>query len=1028
MMIQLLMHLRAHSILIAFATISVARAAEPALDQQFTQTVRPFVAKYCIGCHSGATPAAQFDLKSYTSLDLVTRDYPRWALLMERLTKQEMPPKGLPQPPAADRQHVIAWIQAVRAEEIRKNAGDPGLVLARRLSNAEYNYTIRDLTGQDMQPTREFPLDPANTAGFDNSGESLTMSSALLNKYLQAARDVANHVVLTPDSLDFAPHPMLVETDREKYTIQRIVNFYFAQPTDFADYFQAAWRFRYRAALGKPNASLAAMAADSKVSPKYLPLVWEILNESNDAVGPIAKLQGMWNALPAPGAGQAELDAAVHAKCVEMRDFVMRIRRDTGMQFASPAVKGLSLTSQPLANWRLRQYASHRRDFDPASLRNDTDPPLEEPGIPKHTGFGQDATAVWALLTMKSRATDMDLIVPAGQRAQYEAAFRRFAYVFPDHFFVSERGRFFPDDSEDRGRLLSAGFHNVMGYFRDDTPLNELILDEKGQQQLDRLWLEFEFIADYTTRTWIQYFFNQSGEVQGKGRESGTFRPSDKEVTASAIIFGLRDAYIARAEQSDNPIAAQAIRDHFARVNTTIRSIEKMRSDAEPQHLEALLRFAARAYRRPLTKAERDDLLVYYHKLRDKNQLSHEDAIRDAIASVLMSPDFLYRIDLQDASAPSRSVLRTVAASSSSGVATVPLSSYALASRLSYFLWSSMPDDELLRHAAAGDLHRPDVLLAETRRMMQDPRVRDLATEFAGNWLDFRHFETHNSVDRQRFPSFNNDLREAMFQEPVRFIADVIRNNRSVLDMLYGDYTFVNPSLAKHYGMPEVKGTEETWVRVDDAGRFQRGGLLPMAAFLTQSSPGLRTSPVKRGYWVVHRVLGEVIPPPPPVVPELPHDESKTDLPLREVLAKHRSNAVCASCHARFDVFGLAFEGYGPVGEARTKDLAGRPVDTNAVFPGGVQGSGLEGVEAFIREHRQKDFVDGLSRKLLAYALNRSLQLSDEALIEQMEASLPANQYRFDSLVETIVTSPQFLNKRNPDSHATSDSQSRKGD
>ena len=207
------MQFRALPILLAIAALPAAGASTPALSRQFEQTVRPFVAKYCIGCHSGQTPAAQFDLKAYTTRDMVTRDYPRWALVMERLTAKEMPPKPVPPPPAEVREHVIAWIQAVRAEEIRKNAGDPGLVLARRLSNAEYNYTIRDLTGQDMQPTREFPVDPANPAGFDNSGESLTMSSALLNKYLQAARAVADHMVLTPDGIGFAPYPMLVESD-----------------------------------------------------------------------------------------------------------------------------------------------------------------------------------------------------------------------------------------------------------------------------------------------------------------------------------------------------------------------------------------------------------------------------------------------------------------------------------------------------------------------------------------------------------------------------------------------------------------------------------------------------------------------------------------------------------------------------------------------------------------------------------------------------------------------------------------------
>jgi hypothetical protein len=254
--------------MIAIAAVPPAPAASSTLEQQFAQTVRPFVTRYCIGCHSGDTPAAQFDLKAYTTMEMVVRDHPRWALVAEKLAAQQMPPAPIPQPPAESRQQVIDWIKAMRSNEARKNAGDPGVVLARRLSNSEYNYTIRDLTGVDIRPTREFPVDPANPAGFDNSGESLTMSPALLKKYLDAAREVGDHMVLTPDGFDFASHPMLVETDRDRYTIQRIVDFYARQPTDYADYFQAAWRFKYRSILGKPGATLAATAADAKVSAK----------------------------------------------------------------------------------------------------------------------------------------------------------------------------------------------------------------------------------------------------------------------------------------------------------------------------------------------------------------------------------------------------------------------------------------------------------------------------------------------------------------------------------------------------------------------------------------------------------------------------------------------------------------------------------------------------------------------------------------------------------------------------------------
>ncbi|MEP6535142.1 MAG: DUF1592 domain-containing protein [Bryobacteraceae bacterium] len=1000
--------------------LPAAQVSDSGLDRKFTQTVRPFLTRYCIGCHSGDSPAAQFDLRPYSTVSAVVRDYAHWTLALERLSAREMPPKQAPQPAAELRQEVIDWVKDVRLNEARKNAGDPGPVLLRRLSNAEYNNTIRDLTGVDMRPTREFPVDPANQAGFDNSGESLSMSPALLNKYLQAAREVGDHMVLTPEAFDFAPHPMLVETDRDRYAIERIVRFYQLQPTDFADYFQAAWTFKHRSALGKPRATLASTAADARVSPKYLPVVWQILEETPAAarkeVGPIAKLQAMWHALPAPDGDREE----VRAKCVEMRDFVVRIRNHTAMQFSAPVVKGLPGGSQPLLNWKLRLFAAHRRDSDPQDLRNDTDPEPDVPEIPKYASLHGEAAPRWAALAAKARAGDADLVVPAAERKRYEASFARFASVFPDAFYVKERGRFFPDDSQDTGRLLSAGYHNVMGYFRDDTPLMELILDEKGQKELNQLWVEFGYISDYTARTWVQYFFNQSGEVQGKGAESGTARPPDKEVHSSEVIFELRDAYLAKAadDLKNDPAAAEAIRDHFKRVNDTLRFEERLREESQSRHLKALLKFAARAYRRPLSIAERDDLLSYYHTLRDTGSLTHEEAIRDSIVRILISPKFCYRADLlSDAGKTVRPQvsIQPAAFHGSTPVQTRPLSPYALASRLSYFLWSSMPDDELMAHAETGDLVRPAVLAAQTRRMLKDERARGLALEFAGNLFDFRRFEEHNAVDRERFPSFNNDLREAMFQEPVRYIEDIIRNDRSVLDLLYGDYTFVNPVLARHYGMPAVEGGPDKWVRIDDARPYGRGGLLPMAVFLTQNAPGLRTSPVKRGYWVAKRVLGETIPPPPPNVPELPQDEAKLDLPLREMLARHRDNAACASCHARFDSLGLVFEGYGPIGERRSKDLAGHPVDNQAVFPGGSQGAGFEGVLAYIRGNREKDFVDNMSRKLLAYALGRSLVLSDETSIEQMKSKLVAGGYRFTPLVETIVASPQFLNRRRLD-------------
>ena len=965
------------------------------LDGRFNPVIHPFLQTYCITCHGKEKTEADLNLADYSSMAAVVKDGNRLELLIERLDAEEMPPRKAKLHPSTEiRKQAVEWFQSLLDYETRRNAGDPGLVLARRLSNSEYDYTIRDLTGVDIKPTREFPADPSNMAGFDNSGESLVMSPSLLNKYLQAARETANHLFLKPEGFAFAPYPMLVETDRDKFCMQQIIDFYHRQNIDYADYFQAAWRFQHRTALGQPQATFTDIAAESKVSAKYLATVWQVLTGAKDEVGPLVKLQSMWAALPPPVTNQTDV---ARQGCEQMREYVVQLRKKVEPRFLNLTAGKVGGSRQPMLIWKNIQYATHRRSFDPAQLQVAGETPPVPSNVPEPDSVNPFGPGKTVLIT--NTPGDPDLAVPAGERARYEAAFAKFCSVFPDMFYKQERGRNYFDTSQDRGRYLSAGFHNVMGYFRDDQPLCELVLDDKQQKELDEMWREMDFVASTTTRMYAQ--FSTSREARGNlvvgdqtNAVSDAVQPEDKEGTSAVKIRQVETAYLALA-QGGSEVGIQAVKDYFEWVNATIRWVEQARIDAEPSHLAALQLFAERAYRRPLSKEEKHDLLAYYRSLREKDGLSHEEAIRESIVGVLMSPDMTYRFDLVEA-----------------GEGIHPLSDYDLASRLSYFLWSSLPDEELLAHAAAGDLHQPKVIAVQARRMMDDPRIRALAVEFGGNWLDFRRFESIGTVDVERFPEFTGELKEAMFEEPVRFLMDVFQNDRPILDCLYAKDTFVNPVLARHYGIPVTDTRSNEWVRVADASQYGRGGILPMAVFLTKNAPGLRTSPVKRGNWVVKNVLGERIPPPPATVPELPRDEAKMDLPLRDMLARHRADPNCAACHARFDSMGLVFEGFGPVGERREKDLAGRPVDLSATFPGGGDGIGLEGLRQYIREKRQNDFVDNLCSKLLVYALGRSVMLSDDSLIKEMHTRLAANDYRFRNLVENIVTSKQFLTKR----------------
>jgi hypothetical protein len=1086
----------------AFAAIALcipgaASAAEKnlppnaSLDQQFSATVHPFLQTYCVTCHGKEKPEAELDLSPFSTVDSVINGFAHWELVLERMEAGEMPPEKAKQHPTeAQSQQVIAWVHALRKSEAARNAGDPGPVLARRLSNAEYDYTIRDLTGVDIKPTREFPVDPANQAGFDNSGESLAMSPALVKKYLGAARTVAEHLMLEPDGFDFAPHPVVADTDRDKWGVLRIVDFYRRQPTDLADYFTAAWKHQHRAALGYPAAKLAETAAQAKISAKYLATIWAALTAPGEDVGPLAKLQSLWRDMPPPGSNGAE--AAARLRAGAMRDFVVSLRSKIVPEVKNLTAPGIQNGSQTLVLWKNRRMAANRRTFDPAALQiegatqgpanpatagapavvQSTPPPpaptattpaiqlaqksaatygpngetwtaAPAPGsvvisnpprpqtpqdtpdmirrggkflAPAITTTGSSAT--FKMAAAKNRGEDPDLTVPADPelRSRHEAAFARFADVFPDAFYITERARVYLDAVKERdnaGRLLSAGLHSMTGYFRDDGPLYDLILDDAGRAELDRLWQEFNFASAVPQRMHTSFvWFERTDSSYMRDPEFDPYRPEDKSVTEQARIRKLAEIYLAKAQRTKASETVQAaITEHFEIVAATILRVEQERLAAEPAHLRSMHTFAERAYRRPLTPGEREGLTRFYRQARDDNGVDHEEAMRDCIVRVLMSPHFCYRIDLVEASGGDRVAAD---AGATNPPRTLPLSDDALANRLSYFLWSSMPDAELRALAASGDLRKQEVLAKQARRMLQDDRVRNFATEFAGHWLDFRRFEEHNAVDRERFPAFDHTLRAAMFEEPLRFLVHLVQENRPVLDLVYGDYTFVNAPLARHYGMP-APAESDAWVRVDRAGEFGRGGLMPMAVFLTSNSPGLRTSPVKRGYWVVRRVLGERIPPPPAVVPDLPNDEKNLgDLTLRDVLAKHREDKSCASCHARFDSFGLVFEGYGPVGERRTTDFGGRPVDTRAEFPGGREGIGLPGLRDYVRLHRENDFIDNLCRKLAAYALGRTLLMSDDTLIAEMKRALAANHHRFTALVEAIVTSPQFRFKRAP--------------
>jgi hypothetical protein len=407
--------------------------------------------------------------------------------------------------------------------------------------------------------------------------------------------------------------------------------------------------------------------------------------------------------------------------------------------------------------------------------------------------------------------------------------------------------------------------------------------------------------------------------------------------------------------------------------------------DVEPAQVQAVIEFASPAWRRPLTGSEQQAFRDLHQALRTKG-VAHEEAVRLLLVRVLTSPAFLYRGELAGPSALAS-----------------PVNDWELATRLSYFLWSSAPDDELLSIAASGKLHDDQMLVAQTRRMLQEGKTRRLATEFGCQWLHVRDLETLNEKSERHFPTFV-DLRGDMQEEAVRFFFDMFQSDRSILSLLDADHSFMNAALAKHYG---IELPSDDWQRVDGLRALGRGGMLGFAATLAKQSGASRTSPILRGNWISEVVLGEKLPRPPKDVPILP-DEAPQGLTERQLIERHSSDPNCARCHERIDHFGFTLEGFDAIGRARREDAAGLPIDTLAKLPDGGELNGLDGLRSYLTEHRRDDFLRQFCRKLLGYALGRSVQLSDKPLIDEMLVQLKTHEFRVSTALELIVLSPQF--------------------
>ena len=1076
-------------------------AAPPAAASSGTFQPPATFQKYCFECHGGTRRKGDVSLERLihqSAQSSIGAYWEEWNKVAEMLDSGAMPPKDDAElfPADDERASAAAWVRSALAAYEATHAGDPGRITVRRLTSAEYGYALRDLTGLQLDVGVDASSDSVGGEGFTNFGDVQFVEETSIERYLEAAKQVAEHAIVGAGPLEF--YADAGKTGLELSALNRINDLYASKgfrvvsgeggrPFGLDRYgkaFFVAWYFKHRAALGDPAATIRGLAATEGITGRFAEHVWTVLSKSNTGYPTRLTVDG-WMKLPAPGSDIKASMAAVRSGCDELykalttwpswyfargdlaaggagdesplvfddttlkaepsRKYTYRVSprpstplgaRGRGPAAAASGPVRIFLTYAdvnprpgvtPAVIWRNPRVVTRGPGAGGAAGRGRgaSGPILStrslrlalpaDVGGPLAFGTSPDATVMGPEDFAATRTLSFSIEVPPGDNvvelhADAELGSDRNAVI---RVTISDRAEGSPRDASQRailGDAKSAGYE----VFRANIAQYVALLPPNSHGEAnpaDKDPVPPPFDNTYNSPEHDAFVMNVKYQRNDRFFTDNIVDGADRARLDQAWndLFGswpyhdaylgmLADHYKVQLERRriEDMTAARiaalpaAIRPHVIALRAHYDRVKNAPALAGPGHVADALAFASRAWRRPLTVAEKASLRKFYQRSRAVNRLDHDAAVRALIARVLVSPAFVYRVEMA-APGPER-----------------PLTNWEMASRLSFFLWSSIPDDELRRAAAAGELTNPARLARQVKRMTADPKARRFATEFFGQWLGFYQFDEYRGVDTGRFPEFTDDVRSAMYDEAISTFEHIVRRGRPVREVIAADYTFLNKPLAAFYGIARNAASDRMEL-VEGASALNRGGALRLGAVLTTTSAPLRTSPVKRGNWILRRILGTPTPPPPADAGNIAADDRTFNgLTLREKLAEHKRNAACANCHLKIDPLGFPLEGFDAVGRPRTTYADGKPVDVTGEFADDTTIVGTEGLLRYLQAH-EKQVMTTLSKKMIGYALGRTVRGSDRGLIEAMTNA--GGNASVSDLAVTIVTSRQFRNR-----------------
>jgi hypothetical protein len=973
------------------------------------KAVEPMLAAKCYECHNTDKMKGDVDLKQFAANPDVPVNFQIWNTVKDTIENGDMPPRKSKQLTPEEKAGIIGWVQHSLDLLAEAKSGDPGPVTMRRLTNAEYDYTLRDLTGRDYGLAKEFQTDGGGGEGFTNTGDVLFMSPAAIDKYFAAARKLADHATIMPGTgVVFHPNRIgLRGPEQVKAQAQQGLYVWYQQkaaphlPKDFdpmreGDYLLACWKHKHA------KTPLDQLAKDMKLSIHFLGNWWNLVNSVEPKSRFLDLTRVAWRELPADEKAAHERIKAIEA---DMLSWNNPKKPGSGVQRQQQDSDGIRpYPMQTSVNGKTHVHLC----FGDIGDGNKGDIALVT-YIEVSIGKKKENYFHWLNKTLdekkklaaanppppnldalKARIAELEKM--RGVYGKHPQPGRQIepqvlAFAAPTVFTLPlpEGAHWLKVDTRLDMQNPEVDAATIQWTLSTDKPRDV----SKIIPGVVTIWKRGTKAASETMNDFnkMKAAFPDMFERRLEEVANNLYRGGKPNIT----VYYFSDDQLGQLLGQQDKDMLVAMKKDWG-YNATPNLNKQQQQEYDGALLWHLHQFARKAWRRPITEEETTKLDALYFTSRAK-ELDRESAAREVLVRVLVSPNFLFKAETLPPIADAKTT-------------ELPLNAHELASRLSYFLWASLPDWQLRKAADDGSLLKPEVLAAHTQRMLRDPKASALAKEFAGQWLKFNGFDEKSTVDEKKFPQFTPELRNDMLREAVEFFTHLVRDDRNVSDIIGGDYTFINERLAKHYGIPGVTGGDYREVK---ATQQNRGGLLGMGAILTKTSRPHRTSPVVRGDYLYQVVLGFSSPPPPPNVPEL--KETSKPSSLREALMQHRTDSACAVCHERIDPLGFALESYDPIGRFRPTDEAGGKIDDTGEMMDGTQFTGLPGLRDYLKKN-EPQFLTQFTRKLLGYALGRQTLPSDKKLLQQMQASLKANGGKFSAAVLEIVKSRQFLNRR----------------